>query len=107
MHAPRLAFWISGSALALLVCLSPSVHAASTRGLVRAMTPLEGSSYCELAVDDELAGRTLYFIAHKSVCEQRTQWVGRRAVFHLSLVDFSGKLEPVATRVRPWTPISQ
>lgn len=87
----------------LLALLAGSVHAASTRGLVVAMDPIPGSPHCKLTVDDEFAKRKLHFLAQPNLCAQREQWVGKTALFHLSLVDLGrSRLEPVATRVKAW-----
>ena len=91
--------WAAGLGLG---CCALCANASSTRGLVVSMTPIPGATHCELVVEDEWAGRRLSFFAQKEVCEQRGKWVGRRASFHLSLVDVGGRLEPVATRVGPW-----
>lgn len=93
--------WAVGLSLG---CCSMCASASSTRGLVVSMTPVPGTTHCELVVADELAGRELFFLAQKEVCGQRAKWEGRRAVFHLSLVDVGGRLEAVATRVGPWPP---
>ena len=101
MISTRLAFSLIAALLGVLL-VAPA-HASSTRGLVVAMDSIPGSEHCELVIEDEYAKRKLYFLAHKKVCEQRTQWIGKTALFHLSLVDVGrNRLEAVATRVKAW-----
>ena len=91
------------AATLFVMLITGTAHAGSTRGMVVAMNPIPGSEHCELVIEDEYAKRTLYFLAYKSVCEQRAQWVGKTALFHLSLVDVGrNRLEAVATRVKEW-----
>lgn len=97
-----LARFAAGVAGCLALAMASPAQASSTRGLVVSMDPLPGSSQCELVIDDELSSRRLSFVASAHVCAQRAQWVGKRALFHLSLADLGGRLYPMATRVGPW-----
>jgi hypothetical protein len=87
---------------ALFACASAS--ASSARGLVLSIEPIAGSALCALALDDAYLKRRIEFLAEPAVCAQREQWIGRTALFHLSLADMGGRLEPVATRVSAWAP---
>lgn len=90
-------------ALALAATCLPA-PASSTRGVVVSMDEIEGSPHCALVIEDEPSGRRLAFYAHQRICEQRAGLVGKRALFHLSLIDVGRqRLEAVATRVIPWS----
>jgi hypothetical protein len=90
--------------LAAALFASTCALASSARGLVLAIEPIAGSELCLLALEDAHLGRRIEIFAEPAVCSQRAQWIGRTALFHLSLADMGGRLEPVATRVSAWSP---